>query len=183
MFKGSKLQMKIATLLVEVISVLAMAVVAIAVVFTFFFRTVSVDGNSMNPTLNDGDRLLITNGVKDAEYGDIIVASQPNPLEKTLIKRVIATEGQQVNIDFEKGIVYVDGVELSESYIADPTTLSEGLQFPVTVPEGCVFVMGDNRLHSTDSRSPLIGFIEQDYIMGKVIVRIMPSLDFKVDEF
>lgn len=183
MFKGSKLQLKLATFLFEFVSIFVMAVVAIAVAFTFMFRTVSVDGGSMNPTLWDGDRLIITSGLGKVKYGDIVVASQPNPLEKTLIKRVIATEGQQVDIDFHKGIVYIDGVELVENYIADPTTLNEGVEFPVVVPEGCVFVMGDNRLHSTDSRSTMIGFIDTDYVMGKVVFRMLPEFDFSVAKF
>lgn len=183
MFKGSKAQVKIATFFFETVSVFSMAAVAIAFCFTFLFRTVVVDGSSMNPTLWDGDRLIITAGLTDVEYGDIVVCSQPNPMEKTLIKRVIATEGQEVNIDFANGIVYVDGEVIDEPYIADPTTLYEGMQFPQTVPENCVFVMGDNRLHSTDSRSDMVGFIRTDYIMGKVLFRMAPQFDMHVAEF
>lgn len=183
MFKGSKLQIKIATALFETLSIFSMASIAIAFCFTFLFRTVVVDGSSMNPNLWDGDRLIVTASVIEPKYGDIVVCCQPNTMEKTLIKRVIATEGQVVDIDFDKGVVYVDGKALDEPYTADPTTLYEGVNFPQIVPEGHIFVMGDNRLHSTDSRSDLVGFIDEDYIMGKVLFRMAPSFDLHVADF
>lgn len=183
MFKGSKAQAKVATFCFEFVSIFSMASIAIAFCFTFLFRTVVVDGSSMNPTLWDGDRLIITATTKNIKYGDIVVCSQPNPMEKTLIKRVIATEGQTVEIDFENGIVRVDGNILNEPYIADPTTMYEGMNFPQTVPEGCVFVMGDNRLHSTDSRSDMVGFIREDYVMGKVLFRMAPNFNLHIAEF
>ena len=183
MFKGSKAQKGIATFCFEFVSIFSMASIAIAFCFTFLFRTVVVDGSSMNPTLWDKDRLIITATAKNIEYGDIVVCSQPNPMEKTLIKRVIATEGQTVEIDFENGIVRVNGNILHEPYIADPTTLYEGMNFPQTVPKGCIFVMGDNRLHSTDSRSDMVGFIRTDYVMGKVLFRMSPNFNLHVADF
>ena len=164
MFKGSKAQAKVATFCFEFVSIFSMASIAIAFCFTFLFRTVVVDGSSMNPTLWDGDRLIITATTKNIEYGDIVVCSQPE-------------------IDFENGIVRVDGNILNEPYIADPTTMYEGMNFPQTVPEGCVFVMGDNRLHSTDSRSDMVGFIREDYVMGKVLFRMAPNFNLHVAEF
>ena len=184
MFKGSKTQLKIATFCFDMVSIFATAALAIAICFTFFFRTVVVDGSSMNPTLTHGDRLIITAVAKDYKYGDIVVCSQPNPMEKTLIKRVIATEGQKVTIDFVNGVVKVDGVELDEPYIAEKTYREEGIAFNNTVvPERCVFVMGDNRNNSTDSRSPMVGFIDTNYIMGRVLFRLSPQFDMHVADF
>ncbi|MBR6548641.1 MAG: signal peptidase I, partial [Clostridia bacterium] len=94
-----------------------------------------------------------------------------------IIKRVIATEGQIVDIDFETGVVYVDGVALDESYVKTPTNVKFDINFPVSVPEDCVFVLGDNRNNSTDSRSSLIGdhgMIDKRYILGKVVLRVLP---------
>lgn len=182
MFKGSAAQNKIATFCFEILSIFGMAAIAIAFCFTFLFRTVVVDGGSMNHTLYDKDRLIITAGIGKPEYGDIVVICQPNVLEKTLIKRVIATGGQTIDIDFNTGTVKVDGNVLDEPYIADPTTKSEGMTFPQTVPEGYVFVMGDNRLHSTDSRSPLVGMIREEYVMGRVVARMAPNFDLHVAE-
>ena len=128
----------------------------------------------MVPTLNDGDRLILTAFEFDPQNGDVIVSSQPNnspTLPDTLIKRIIATEGQTVDIDFVNSIVYVDGVALDEPYIYDTTTDDEDFHGEITVPEGCVFVMGDNRNHSTDSRDSRIGFIREEYILGKVLYK------------
>lgn len=167
----------------DTVSVVAMAVVAVAFVFVFVFRTVGVVGNSMQPTLNSGDRIVLTATYGEPEYGDIVVTCQPdssNVIPDTLVKRVIATEGQTVDIDFTRGKVYVDGVELDEPYIADPTRDREDFDGPVVVPAGCVFVMGDNRNHSTDSRDNRVGFIREEYIMGKALFRIAPFGQFKI---
>ena len=103
-----------------------------------------------------------------------MIVTQPNAFHEPIGKRVIATEGQKVDIDFEKGIVYVDDKALDEPYVNAPTLTKEGVEFPVTVPEGHIFVMGDNRNMSTDSRSPMIGFIDVRYVLGKVEGRITP---------
>lgn len=169
--------------LYDVISVIATAVIAVSVAFLFFFRTVGVVGSSMFPTLHDGDRIVLTSTYFEAQQGDIVVTCQPVGNEKfpdTLVKRVIATEGQTVDIDFEKGIVYVDGVALDEPYIYEATNDKEDFDGPVTVPEDCVFVMGDNRNNSVDSRDNRVGFIKEEYIMGKAMFRVVPSLDFDI---
>ena len=171
------------TFVYDTVSVIATAVVAVAVVFMFVFRTVGVVGDSMWPTLNTGDRIVLTAAYGEPEYGDIVVTCQPdlsNVIPDTLVKRVIATEGQTVDIDFTKGKVYVDGVELDEPYTADPTRDREDFNGPVVVPEGCVFVMGDNRNHSTDSRDNRVGFIREEYVMGKALFRIAPFGNFKI---
>ena len=142
------------------------AAVIILLMYTFCVKSVAVDGTSMLPTLQHGDRLVITAFCLEPEQGDIIVSTQPNDFGNAVIKRVIATENQTVDIDFTTGDVFVDGVLLDEPYINNPTTNSQGVEFPVTVPENHVFVMGDNRQGSTDSRSEMIGFIREEYIFG-----------------
>ncbi|MBQ2903285.1 MAG: signal peptidase I [Clostridia bacterium] len=167
----------------EAVSIIATAVVAVAVAFTFIFRTVGVVGDSMFPTLRNGDRIILSAYNFNPAYGDIVVTCQPEDspeVEDVLVKRIIATEGQTVDIDFDKCIVYVDGVALDEPYINEPTRDREDFTQPVTVPEGYVFVMGDNRNHSTDSRDSRIGMIREEYILGKALFRMMPFGQFKI---
>lgn len=147
-------------------------------VYVLFFRVVVVKGSSMNDTLVDGDRLLLISGLlyNDPNQGDVIVAAKDTFKEgEPIIKRIVATEGQTVDIDFKTGTVYVDGVALVEDYISTPTTDFEGVHFPLTVPDGCVFVMGDNRGDSMDSRSPQIGFIDEREILGKAVFLLIPG--------
>lgn len=144
------------------------------------FRIVVVSGPSMNATLVDGDFLLLLSNVfyTDPQPGDIIVASLDSFKDgEPIIKRVIATEGQMVDIDFDAGIVYVDGVALDEPYTYTPTNLEEGNRFPMFVEEGCFFVMGDNRNMSKDSRNPEIGLIDKREILGKAIFLLFPGTD------
>lgn len=151
------------------------AVVSVVLIFTFVVRMAGVDGDSMNPTLHHKDRLLITRLFMEPKYRDIVVVTKPNLRGEPLIKRVIATEGQVIDIDFGEGIVYVDGEALDEDdYIAEYTYLKYDQKFPLTVPEGHVFVMGDNRNASWDSRDTSIGAIDERYILGKVIYRVLP---------
>ena len=165
------------------------AMIAVIILFSFVFRIPTIDGNSMNDTLFNGERVIISNVMYEPKYGDIVVISRnyTNDSENIerysmpIIKRVIATEGQTVDIDFEKGIVYVDGKELKEDYTRTPTNLSYDIKFPVTVKENCVFVMGDNRNDSLDSRSSQIGdggMIDKRYILGKAFLRIFPFNKF-----
>ena len=149
-------------------------------IYILCFRTVVVVGDSMYDTLVNGDRLLLVSNLlyRQPEQGDVIVASKASFRDgECIIKRVIATEGQVVDIDFETGTVYVDGVALVEPYIHSPTHDPEGVIFPITVPDGCLFVMGDNRGESLDSRSPSIGFIDKREILGKAIFLMIPGFD------
>ena len=152
--------------------------IGITVVFLLLFRVIVVSGSSMSTTLLDGDYLLLVSNVfyHEPEHGDIVVISKESfDNGKAIVKRVIATEGQTVDIDFQQGIVYVDGVALQEDYISCPTTLEEGTHFPLTVTEGCIFVLGDNRGVSLDSRNPAIGLIDTREVLGKAIFLMLPG--------
>lgn len=148
------------------------------VIFLLLFRIVVVSGSSMYNTLMDGDMLLVVSNLfcGDPEPGDIIVASKESFDDGApIIKRVIATEGQTVDIDFEAGIVYVDDVALEEPYIYTSTTTHGATEFPLVVSEGCVFVMGDNREISRDSRYLEIGQIDCREIIGKAFFLVLPG--------
>jgi len=151
---------------------------AILLVFLLFFRVIVVSGDSMYSTLLDGDYLLLLGNLfyQAPEQGDIIVISKQSfDNGKPIVKRVIATEGQTVDIDFENAVVYVDGVALEEPYINSPTTFNEGTIFPLTVAENCIFVLGDNRGVSRDSRDPVIGQIDRREVLGKAIFLMIPG--------
>ena len=152
--------------------------VAILLVFMLLFRVVIVSGPSMKQTLINGDSLLLLSNLffSNPKYGDIVVISKNSFKDgEPFIKRVIATQGQKVDIDFEKGIVYVDDQELQEPYTLTPTNLFEGISFPIVVADGCFFVMGDNRNDSKDSRSTEIGLVDHREIIGKAIFLIVPA--------
>ena len=154
--------------------------VAILLIFLLLLRVVVVSGPSMNTTLVHGDYLLLINNVfyQNPKQGDIIVAAQSSYHGgEPIIKRVIATEVQWVNIDFETGVVYVNGTALDEPYANTPTNLYEGVDFPLMVDEGCIFVLGDNRNASKDSRSPEIGQIDKREILGKAVFLFLPGKD------
>ena len=143
------------------------------------FKIVVVSGTSMKNTLLDGDYLLLISSAfyHDPQYGDIIVASKESYENGApIVKRVIATEGQTVDIDFDDGIVYVDGTVLDEQYVSSSMSYL-GIDFPLVVEEGCLFVMGDNRFISEDSRSPRIGQIDRREVLGKAIFLFMPGTD------
>jgi signal peptidase I len=152
-------------------------------VYIFCFRTVVVVGDSMYDTLVDGDRLLLINNLLywEPQQGDIVVASKDSFRDgECIIKRVSDKEGQKVDINFETGMVYVDDVALDEPYLHTATLNPEGVEFPVVVPEGCLFVLGDNRRVSQDSRSKSIGFIDEREILGKAIFLMIPGYDEEI---
>ncbi len=174
------------TFVFDWLDILVHAIIAVVICFSFFFRVATIDGPSMRDTLQHGEKVIITNLFYEPKAGDIVVISRnkENSVFTTvtednspIIKRVIATEGQTVHINFILGIVYVDGVALDEPYTLTPTNLSSDVEFPTTVPEGCVFVLGDNRNDSKDSRSSEIGkdgMVDTRYILGHAICRIFP---------
>ena len=153
------------------------AVVSVVLLFTFAVRLIGVSGPSMQDTLYTGDRLLVLNAAYcDFKAGDVVVINDYNAeLSDTLVKRIIAVGGQTVDIDFSTGTVYVDGQELDEPYIKEPTYTTDGTVFPLTLAEDEVLVMGDNRNHSTDSRSPKLGPVKRGYLQGKAVLLLMPG--------
>ena len=170
--------------LLDYLEIFAFSVAAVLVVFTMLFRLCRVDGSSMRKTLENG-QMLITTSVGEPEPGDIIVFSMTTDspyydLNEALVKRVIAKGGDVVNIDYQAGTVSVNGEVLQEAYIAEPTYLGYDVTFPYTVPEGTVFVMGDNRNASLDSRSSYVGCIDERDILGKVLLCFLPFSDFGV---
>ena len=160
--------------LFEWMEAIVFSLVVVVLLFTFVFRIVGIEGRSMMDTLQDNDRVIITHLFYQPKQNDIVVITKPTSVNRPIIKRVIATGGQKVDIDFDRGIVYVDDKALDEPYIKTPTTLDEGTEFPLTLKDGEVFVMGDNRGESLDSRSPEIGVIDERYILGKAVFRIYP---------
>lgn len=157
----------------------------IMILYMLFFRRVVVSGPSMYDTLKDGDQLLLLSSTvyTNPRQGDVVVASKKAYDDgKFIIKRIVAAEGQTVDIDFAEGVVYVDGIALDEEYTYTATTREEGVSFPLTVPDGCFFVMGDNRDSSMDSRSPQIGFIDEREIVGKAIFLLWPGTHYDSED-
>ena len=154
---------------------LSVALIICVVIFAFFIRLIDVRGTSMNPTLNNNDKMLVSGLFYEPKVGDVVVFKKDEyDPERALVKRVIAVEGQVINMDFDHGIVYVDGVPNEEDYIMEPTTNKIDFIGPQTVPEGCVFVMGDNRNASTDSRKKEIGMVDTRLILGRAYAVVYP---------
>ncbi len=171
----------------EWIQAITVALVVAMFLNNFVFVMVKVDGDSMNPTLQDEQRLIVTRFDKDYEQGDIIVFAPVSRPEDRYIKRVIATEGQTVSFDYAKGAVLIDGELIYEPYISEPIDMGHfGSFYPggkssAVVPEDCLFVMGDNRNNSTDSRMEGVGMVHKDTVTGKAVLRWWPINKFGVD--
>ncbi len=180
------------TTVFEWLDVVVASVVVVVVLFTFVFRMVAIDGDSMNDTLFNGERIIISNMFYEPQRGDIVVISRnydnsanENDHKQPIIKRVVAVEGDTVDIDFETGIVYVNGEAETEKFYADcikepinTVNKNNGVDFPLIVNENCVFVLGDNRNNSLDSRSKEIGQVNVKYILGRAVLRIFPLNKF-----
>lgn len=168
----------------DMLSIVMTSFIIIALVFVFAFRLVGVVGSSMTNTLQEND-WLITMQKDSYERGDIVVITQPNYFNEPLIKRVIATGGETVDIDFARGIVYVNGEPIDEPYKKEQFIIPklDDVDFPYTVPEGMLFCMGDNRNGSTDSRSKLIGPLDERYVLGKAVIRVLPFNDFDIYDY
>lgn len=159
---------------------IVMAIIIVATVFTFLVRIITVDGGSMVPTYHDGDKVLVTNLAGAVQQGDVVIIV--NELDKPIIKRVVALEGQTVDFDDAIGEVIIDGTPLLGEifHIDNGITMLPRysnvpvLNFPQTVPKGCVFVLGDNRGNSTDSRFASVGMVDCRNILGKVIFNLYP---------
>ena len=185
---------KAAVWIYDIVEIFAYAIIVGLLVFTFCVRLCRVEGNSMNNTLLDGETLITTNLFYEPKQGDIVVFHLSNEhYQKPLVKRVIATEGQTVKIDLTDRKVYVDGVLLEEQnvylegeyyssiYFAHGTLerdKQDHLIYFTEVPEGKIFVMGDNRNHSADSRSDSVGLVDERCVLGKAIFRVKPFTSF-----
>ena len=156
----------------DAVSIIITAIALLAIVFTFGFRMVGVNGTSMDDTLSHGDWLIVTPYYDEPQYGDIVISTKETAAEGALVKRVIAVAGDEVFIDTDDS-VYINGVKLDETYALTQNTYGRGDRtYPLTVPEGCVMLMGDNRTVSWDSRYTNIGFIEKDFLLGKARIRV-----------
>ncbi|MBQ8922890.1 MAG: signal peptidase I [Oscillospiraceae bacterium] len=184
--------------LLDLVESVIASIFVVMLFFTFLFCIANVEGASMQPTLQGGDRLLVSRLTKTYENGDILIVNneagytldaEGNIVKgeglvgkdgsKNIVKRLIAQAGQEVNINIEEGAVYVDGVKLDEPYTSSPTKMgSLVFHYPLTIPEGYVFVLGDNRIVSTDSRFAQVGLVPVEDIVGKVVLRISPFSKF-----
>ena len=160
---------------------LVMALVALILIFTLVGRIIGVDGSSMVPTLHHGDMLILQSLGYEPRQNDVVVLTKESFMEQPIVKRVIAVGGQTVDIDYTENTVYVDGVALDEPYINElmedlgPESITHA-----EVPEGSIFVMGDNRNHSSDSRSPRLGVVDERYVLGRALMVLLPFQDFGV---
>ena len=159
-----------------------MALVGLILLFTFVGRIIGVDGTSMVPTLQDRDMILLQSIGYTPKQNDVVVLTKSTAfINQPIVKRVIAVGGQTVDIDYEQGIVYVDGQPLDEPYLGE-VMRQPASEFMtnnhITIPEGFLFVMGDNRNHSTDSRDVRLGLIDERCVLGRALFVIFPFQDF-----
>lgn len=182
--------------ILEIFESVVISVFIVLILFTYIARPVTVDGRSMEPTLHNQDKLIMRTLFYTPKVGDIVIINNQNShtynisedeviegdgLKKRIIKRVIALGGQEIDIDFETGVVTVDGKQLEEEYIYDLTkTNARAFEYPVKVPEGYIFVMGDNRNNSTDSRDGHVGFVKEEDVLGEAVMRFYPFDQIKL---
>ena len=163
---------------------LVMALTGLVLVFTLVGRVISVVGPSMQPTLHEGDVMLLQTLGYKPKAGDVVVLRKDAFMPDPIVKRVIATEGQHIQVDIPNNAVYVDGVQIDEPYINEPMEqvayLDQGGVLDVVVPEGSIYVMGDNRNHSNDSRDLRLGTVDEQFILGRAVCILLPFHDFGV---
>lgn len=182
----------------EIAESIIINIFVIVMIITYLLHPVNVEGHSMNDTLINKDRLLMSTVCFDYSYGDIVIIDNDaayllddngsvvtrdisgDRLEECLIKRIIAEPGQTLEIIPETHEVKVDGVVLNETYIKEPLMSGGVFTYPMTIPEGYYFVMGDNRNNSADSRNGSVGLIKKDQIIGKAMLRFSPIKNFKI---
>ncbi len=166
----------LAALLYDYLEIFIYSAIIVVLIFTFFIRLTNVVGPSMEDTLLENEKLLISNLFYEPEQGDIVVFHELGYYNEPIVKRIIATEGQVVDIDFDTWTVTVDGMVVEEDYrkLTAGVQLTSDYTYPLTVPENSLFVMGDNRNKSADSRSSLIGFVDCRQLLGRVICRLTP---------
>ena len=161
---------------------LVMALVGLILVFTFIGRIIGVDGSSMYPTLHHGDMLLLQSVGYEPKQGDVVVLTKAfRDVDGPIVKRVIAVGGQTVDIDYDAGTVAVDGQVLDEPYILEEMLWPSSSHMQEThfeVPEGSIFVMGDNRNHSSDSRDVTLGTVDERYVLGRAVCVLLPFQNF-----
>ena len=171
-------QRKLSESVFEWLEIFIISVAAVFILFSFVARIAVVDGSSMYPTLSHNDKLLVRQIFYTPKQGDIIVCQSENyGLDKPLVKRIIATEGQKVRLDRENWKIYVNGFAIDEPYLVQGSGLMINWEYEtdeIVVPQGHVFVLGDNRNNSLDSRFYGVGFIDERYIIGQVIYRFLP---------
>ncbi len=165
--------------LYEWLQPLVLTFTVMTLILTFFTPVVGVVGPSMQDTLQSGDRLLTVRPwlLREIRRGDIVIVRKESFDKDPIVKRVIAVEGDTVDIDFDRGIVTVNGEVLEEPYIRELTFLEEGQSFPLTVGEGHMFLMGDNRNNSSDSRDPALGTVSEREVIGKAAVLLFPGVE------
>ncbi len=174
---------------IDWLETIAYSAITVILLFTFLFRMVGISGSSMEDTLFTNDRVIILSAFYSPTPGDIVVVSRDYMTEadgstpEPIIKRVIATEGQTVYFDYDANQVYVDGQLLNEPYVKPGSITRPGMEpieNPHTVAKGCIFVMGDNRTVSKDSRTATVGDIDRRYVLGRAVLRVFPVSDFSL---
>lgn len=166
---------KLAVFLFDIFKSVIFLFALISIIFTFFIKDVNIDGDSMKNTLLDGDKVVLTNFLYSPQVGDIVAIDAEEQIKKIIIKRVIAVEGQTIKIDYDNNKVIVDGVAIDEEYTSTPTTMPIiGWDIPEKIPEGYIFVMGDNRSISLDSRSGTLQLIPKSMVLGKAQFVLYP---------